>query len=189
MGFLREERGIFSRIFSLYSSFSSPKSSYFYKNNEGVFIERVRKMGAWCSVSWYNTPSLPFLPPYQVVMSFFRFLICATVWRSFRGPFLSFICLESSRCIISNGPKFARFGVTIVKISRPKKRWHSAKNSVTIFLKKICIFQTRANIIKPFLWEVMKTLCFKLVQPDHFNSCPICTIYCANLAQKLPLFP
>lgn len=182
------ERYFFQNFLTLFLFFFTKKFIFLQKQWGGIYRE-VRKMRAWCSVSWYTTPSLPFLPPYQVVMSFFRFLICATVWRSFRGPFLSFICLESSRCIISNGPKFARFGVTIVKISHPKKRWRGAKNSVTIFLKKICIIQTGANIIKPFLWEVMKTLCFKLVQPDHFNSCPIGTIYCANLAQKLHLFP
>ena len=146
-------------------------------------------MGAWCSVSWYTTPSLPFLPPHQALFFFLVPNPCNCL-KVLRGLFSSsFICLESSGCIISNGPKLARFGVTTIKISCPEGRWRSAKNSMTIFLKKICIFQTRADIIEPFLWEVVKTLCFKLVQPYHSSSCPIGTVYCTKLAKKLPVFP
>ena len=47
----------------------------------------------------------------------------------------------------------------------------------------------RGRFINPFLWEVAKTLFFKMVQPDCSIFCPISIVYCAKLAQKLPVFP
>ena len=41
-----------------------------------------------------------------------------------------------------------------------------------------------ANIIEPFLWEVVETLYFKLVQMDHSNSFLIKIVFFFFLAQS-----
>ena len=66
--------------------------------------------------------------------------LCAAVWRPFRAPFsLNFICMESSRCPVSNGPGLW-FGATVVKILRSEGMWHIAKKFCAFFSWKIHIF-------------------------------------------------
>ena len=57
-----------------------------------------------------------------------------------------------------------------------------------LFSWKIHIFQSEADIIKPFWWKLAKTLFFKMVEPAHSCSYPIGTIYCMKSGKKLPVF-
>ena len=100
----------------------------------------------------------------------------------------NFICTESSRCLVSNGLGLVLFEAIVVKISRLEWRWCKAEKFWTSFLEKIHIFQTEADIFKPFWWKLDKTLFVKIFQPASCSSCPIGTVYCTKSGKKLPVF-
>ena len=55
----------------------------------------------------------------------FRSNLCAAVWRPFQTPFSSnFTCIESSGCLVSNGPGLGRFGAMVVEILCLEGRGH-----------------------------------------------------------------
>jgi len=63
-------------------------------------------------------------------------LILLALWR----PFIAWISsnlvfLGRSRFLVSIGPNFAQFRVTIVKISHLEERWCSVENSVALFVE------------------------------------------------------
>ena len=88
-----------------------------------------------------NTPHLTpqILPPYWAILSFSRFLVRSSykaIWRHFRAPFSSnFIWLESSGCLVPNGPSLARIWAMLIEIWHLEEDDAVLKNSVMFFFE------------------------------------------------------
>lgn len=96
--------------------------------------------------------------------------VLSGLWRPFRAPISSnLISLKSSRCLIFTSSGLVRFGVMVTKKSHLEERRCNAE-ILQYFSWKIHFSQSLTSIVKPFLWEVLETLYFNLVQMD----CPNC---------------
>ena len=94
----------------------------------------------WCS----STPShnLSLLHKVWLFQFFLNFWsdLYETIWRPFRALISSkFISLGSSGYLVSISSNFVKFGAMFIKILRLEGRWHSARNSITFFIKNLFI--------------------------------------------------
>ena len=125
---------------------------FFFKKGGGLFIGGIEKWEASTGVSGYTSASCPFKGAVSIsvpwytnassllirpisILSLSEFWIdfCVAVWKPLQTPFSSdFICMESSRCLVSNGPDFVQSETTVVKISYSEWRWHKAETPVHI---------------------------------------------------------
>ena len=143
---------------------------------------------------YHDTPMLAshFCPVISHFLSSSNFWLdlCIAAWRPFRAMFSSiFICIEISRCLVSNSLGFVQFGVTVVEISCLKGRWRKVEKFWTFFFSwKNHIYQSKADIIEPFWWKSAKTLFFKMLQPAYFSYFPISTVYCMKSGKKTASF-
>ena len=106
--------------------------------------------------------SLLFLPRHQPFLSFLFlflffifYLFLSQYLHYYLGAFLSsvslnFICVESYRCLVSNGPSLVYFGATVVEISRSEEGDAKLKNSRRFFLEKFITSNTKQVSSSPF---------------------------------------
>ena len=105
---------------------------------------------------YHDTPMLAshFCPVISHFLSSSNFWLdlCIAAWRPFRAMFSSiFICIEISRCLVSNSLGFVQFGVTVVEISCLKGRWRKVEKFWTFFfLEKIISTNPKQISSSPF---------------------------------------
>ena len=110
---------------------------FFFKKGGGLFIGGIEKWEASTGVSdtlalaapfkgavsisvpWYtNASSLLICHVSILSLSEFWIDFCVAIWKPLQTPFSSnFICMESFRCLVSNGLDFVQTETTVIKIS------------------------------------------------------------------------
>ena len=150
----------------------------FPKGIVGVFIAKMKEWEASFGVPWYTSASRPFkgmtsigVPWYTnassiltrfvstssafffVCVSFFDFWtdFRAAVWRHFQALFSSnFICMESYRCLVSNGSSLVWFGATVVEILSSEQRWPKVEKFLMSSLEKFISSSLKLISLNPF---------------------------------------
>ena len=119
------------------------------------YVGCVAQHPTWCLTFFFLSCPISFFIFYFIFI--FKILVwflyyCLEAFSSF-----DFFKFGISGCLVCIGSNLAQFGVTVAKISRLEERWHSVGNSATPFLKNSFLSQSVIYIVKPFLWEVVKT--------------------------------